>query len=776
MGKHVEEQESMLLRNHNPKCLWGIFHHLNHYRWNTVKKRLPYKKGTTASKPAAGDVGGDPDNKATAASPVAAEMQEKADPKTENTPAVEAKHADSGSTSKSMKSRIKALLFTDEGSKRRGRGRHRRSSSCPATEQTPPIAAPAPDPSLIALHTTSLASLLDPPLPTICEEGQIAPPKHTCAVCAAMLKMNSQTDIHAPIEPPKPQSLQESKLFLKALDLLNVRKEVLLKILQDSRQASRLPPKSLDKSMTFPAPGALRKGRDPKCVAHEKHQENNLFSIGGKKKMCTDPELLDNVAKHSSPASEQKSSRYSLWNFKNLREKLRFAVKESKKEKKRIVMDAVIDKIPRGRTKKDPGSSPPFNNNNNNNNNMQQSMKRARSFHESPERYNQLLETCFQRETQPRISSEQPEPEPEFRGTPTPEATTTSSSTSKTLERFMSMPDIRGYPSVRSSEDNNNSQYDTSDVRTATGNNLNVAESSGDGERNKVVMYTPTGSEYHSLSEPNSDYQIPGLQDGFHDVGDTFDGNVVEPTVCSITLDSVPEMMNLVDTSCTDEKISAPEEGDSVGGQASEMKAEPCSVAVEVEKEESPLTGLNILMDLHVDNKNKEQFDYVKDVLELSGFSGIELLENWQAAQLPLNPSLFDEVEGCLLAQPDCTGNEAGGTCDHLLLFDLINHVLLEMYERSFSYWPHPLTCYSRIRRMPVGYRVLEEVWASINWLLSWFHEHQLSVIDDAVSHDLSRGNNWMNLQFDAECAGLELEELILDDLLDELVYDDLLF
>nr|GME17507.1 protein TRM32-like [Ipomoea batatas] len=717
MGKHVEEQESMLLRNHNPKCLWGIFHHLNHYRWNTVKKRLPYKKGTTASKPAAGDVGGDPDNKATAASPVAAEMQEKADPKMENTPAVEAKHADSGSTSKSMKSRIKALLFTDEGSKRRGRGRHRRSSSCPTSEQTPPIAAPAPDPSLIALHTTSLASLLDPPLPTICEEGQIAPPKHTCAVCAAMLKMNSQTDIHAPIEPPKPQSLQESKLFLKALDLLNVRKEVLLKILQDSRQASRLPPKSLDKSMTFPAPGALRKGRDPKCVAHEKHQENNLFSIGGKKKMCTDPELLDNVAKHSSPASEQKSSRYSLWNFKNLREKLRFAVKESKKEKKRIVMDA--------------------------------------------------------RETQPRISSEQPEPE--FRtssGTPTPEATTTSPSTSKTLERFMSMPDIRGYPSVRSSEDNN-SQNDTSDVRTATGNNLSVAESSRDGEGNKVVMYTPTGSEYHSLSEPNSDDQIPGLQDGFHDVGDTFDGHVVEPTVCSITLDSVPEMMNLVDT---DEKVSAPEEGDSVGGQANEMKAEACSVAVEVEKEESPLTGLNILMDLHVDNKNKEQFDYVKDVLELSGFSGIELLENWQAAQLPLNPSLFEEVEGCLLAQPDCTGNEAGGTCDHLLLFDLINHVLLEMYERSFSYWPHPLTCYSRIRRMPVGYRVLEEVWASINWLLSWFHEHQLSVIDDAVSHDLSRGNNWMNLQFDAECAGLELEELILDDLLDELVYDDLLF
>lgn len=222
--------------------------------------------------------------------------------------------------------------------------------------------------------------------------------------------------------------------------------------------------------------------------------------------------------------------------------------------------------------------------------------------------------------------------------------------------------------------------------------------------------------------------------------------------------------------------------GDSLAGQPNEMKTETCSsVAADsgvdaAEKEGSPLTGLNILMDLHVDNKNKAQFDYVKDVIELSGFSGIEFLDSWHSAELPLNPSVFEEVEGCLLSQPDCTGNEAGGTCDHLLLFDLINEVLLEMYERSFSYWPQPLTCHSWIRRMPVGYRVLEEVWANINWLLSWSHEHEGSVIEDAVSDDLSKGNSWMNLQFDAECAGLELEELIMDDLLDELIYDDLLF
>lgn len=185
--------------------------------------------------------------------------------------------------------------------------------------------------------------------------------------------------------------------------------------------------------------------------------------------------------------------------------------------------------------------------------------------------------------------------------------------------------------------------------------------------------------------------------------------------------------------------------------------------------ETSRKQSYNGLLHVKVDMKNKAEFNYVRDVLELSGFSGTECLGKWHSEEQPVDPLVFEEVEGCLLAQPICSGNEEGGSCNHLLLFDLINEVLLEIYERTFSYWPMPLTCRSHVHPMPVGYHVLEDVWANINWYLRRRREVDQS-LDDAVSHDLSKSNGWMNIQFEAECVGLEMEDLIFDDLLEELV------
>ncbi|GAB2274367.1 hypothetical protein Dimus_009131 [Dionaea muscipula] len=38
--------------------------------------------------------------------------------------------------------------------------------------------------------------------------------------------------------------------------------------------------------------------------------------------------------------------------------------------------------------------------------------------------------------------------------------------------------------------------------------------------------------------------------------------------------------------------------------------------------------------------------------------------------------------------------------------------------------------------------------------------------LDGAVSRDLSRGDGWLNLQFNTECIAIELEDLIFDELL----------
>jgi hypothetical protein len=165
--------------------------------------------------------------------------------------------------------------------------------------------------------------------------------------------------------------------------------------------------------------------------------------------------------------------------------------------------------------------------------------------------------------------------------------------------------------------------------------------------------------------------------------------------------------------------------------------------------------------------KDKAEFDYVKDVLTLSGFTGNELLGTWNSDDQPVHHSIFEEAEGCMLLDPECCGNE-GGNCHHLLLFDLINEVLMEIYANSYTYYPVPLSSLSHVRPMPVGRHVLEEVWTNISWYLSSTTEgHSL---DHALSRDLAKRDGWMNLQYDTECAGLELEDLIFEDLLEEIL------
>lgn len=177
----------------------------------------------------------------------------------------------------------------------------------------------------------------------------------------------------------------------------------------------------------------------------------------------------------------------------------------------------------------------------------------------------------------------------------------------------------------------------------------------------------------------------------------------------------------------------------------------------------------NDILQFQVDAKDQAEFDYVKDILELSGFSGNELLGTWHSDDQPVDPSMISEMEGCMLFDPECSGNEEGGNCYHLLLFDLINEVLMEIYAKSYTYYPKSLSTLSHIRPMPVGYHVLEEVWATISWYLTSCPKTE-HVLDYVVHRDLAKCDGWMNLQFDTECVVLELEDLIFDDLLEDVI------
>lgn len=174
-----------------------------------------------------------------------------------------------------------------------------------------------------------------------------------------------------------------------------------------------------------------------------------------------------------------------------------------------------------------------------------------------------------------------------------------------------------------------------------------------------------------------------------------------------------------------------------------------------------------------IDTTNNEAaFNYVKKVLDLSGFTSNESLDTWYSDKQPLDPSIYEELEGCLLLDPDCSGNCEGGHCNHLLLFDIINEGLLEIFGRSYNYYPRPLSSLSYVHPLPNGRDdVLYKVWKLITWYLSSAPDEAYQSLDYYVSKDLARNDGWMNLQFDSECVGLEIDDLIFDDLLDDIIY-----
>lgn len=181
--------------------------------------------------------------------------------------------------------------------------------------------------------------------------------------------------------------------------------------------------------------------------------------------------------------------------------------------------------------------------------------------------------------------------------------------------------------------------------------------------------------------------------------------------------------------------------------------------------------------------KNNVEFQFVKEVLERSGFLENELLGEWYSSYQPIDPLLFEELETSLLQtknleELDSIKDEETAqkiiNDHHLLLFDLVNDALLDLHNKTFTYCPHPLTYCSKVRPIPVGRCLLEQVWDIVTMYLSWKPVLQPS-LDDVVNRDLEKGHSWMNLQADAEFVGIELEEMIVDDLLDELVFDDLL-
>lgn len=364
-----------------------------------------------------------------------------------------------------MKSRIKA--FTEEVYKRKGR--HRRSTSYPVRKP--------PDENLCS-HQKGKS--LDGVVPQNVVEGSNHS-AHSDSSSHHMrlnyLKQNEvdqlgdqpirdHTLVHGnliyAIEPSRGDALQESKLFMDALNLLNVREEMFLNILKDPsislanqlhcRRSSNLR-YGLNKSMSFAASAppvardfddveGSRRKHETRCVKGEDRNTEN-----SKANECC--EVLDNAASPAAAAAnilrkKSDENRVGLMHFKNIREKIKYVIRDRKKEKNRIMMDALHHRIPYGASpsKKmvEDGGQPGCDFGKC----SIKDYKRATSFDNSLDRYNQLLDISSSKEVKDHSCDESKS-----------NAHPTASRTPATLGRILSLPDIRSHiPDIRFSEEN----------------------------------------------------------------------------------------------------------------------------------------------------------------------------------------------------------------------------------------------------------------------------------------------------------------------------------
>ncbi|GKV05819.1 hypothetical protein SLEP1_g17785 [Rubroshorea leprosula] len=628
-----------------------------------------------------------------------------------------------------------------------------------------------------------------------------------------------------------------SRHMLDSTDIFNMNKEFLLKILEDpgsplahyfhKQQAVRAK-MGLTKSESFPLPrSSRRRGSGPS------RQKNNQVSIRPPAKreefqVCLQeekpprPESAEDICKKSMPliaaehradgimklnqakesadhsslgsAHHSKKSRENqavMKRFRDLKQKIKHAIKEGKKERYRITMDAVLHKIPhrKGFSKdltretldqvKDPSRKRDNSRAHSTCKSGLKHIQRTTSLNESMDRYLHLFESSCHRE------AEQHTPEkPKLR---IEEAVLPRRSAPKSLGRIRSSPELHTYYYLsEDSTDAFSSDMPASTVADSTLsisslNEKKVGDISTDPEdhfQSDTLLKSESEDDLVDFSEKyianedplgsNSEAKVEDIirLSGNLIVGDTAtqSGQKFEPeTISTAKLedsisDLVPESnfgedtTSLTELSSSADTLLTTSSNDSEKEQVSEMD----------------LNG--DILQVQVEAKDKANFDYVRDILELSGFSGDEALGSWYSIDQPVDPLVYEEVGGCMLCDPDSLVSKEGSICNHQLLFDLINEVLMDIYEKSYCHCPRPLSCLSHIRPMPVRYHVLEEVWANISWYLN-FEPGNDQPLDYVVSRDLSRSDGWMNLRFDTEGVGLELEELILEDLLEEVMW-----
>jgi len=408
-----------------------------------------------------------------------------------------------------------------------------------------------------------------------------------CVECGAMFScdpLEQHDNIHHHKHLSLSEGLQEDKLmnakilttdaspllfkdFLDALDVINTNKDFLLKYINDpgsplpfqthNQQRSPNRKSRRTKSISLPICGSSSRSKDSeqmvddwfdmKRVIESKFQNFGDFhkpstSYSHKvdhQQLDSDQESVGRDHNNISSNSSQVHNNVKTNNFKDLRKRLKHIIEESKNEKRRITMDGIVDKIPRG-SKFSKNVRKLINHNQSknrsgeegkqanghygnrlssySNNNRQLTDMRTSSLKESVDRYSQLYDTCFHNEVS---NNEVKYPKTESLKLKTEEKTSILK-TPKSFDRFLSLPNIKSYfipseessarlspqNSVRKSEDrtistSESDDYSNSQTLSPTIYDHTNEESILNDDKKQVIV--KSASETESGSDDNDD-------------------------------------------------------------------------------------------------------------------------------------------------------------------------------------------------------------------------------------------------------------------------------
>lgn len=155
-------------------------------------------------------------------------------------------------------------------------------------------------------------------------------------------------------------------------------------------------------------------------------------------------------------------------------------------------------------------------------------------------------------------------------------------------------------------------------------------------------------------------------------------------------------------------------------------------------------------------NDDKYTIEFVKAVVQMSGLTWDELIRRSFLSDHLIDPSLLDEVDFL----PDLL------SCDFNVLFDLINEVLIEICCLNFGCLLSLAIPY--VQPELKGKDVFTEIWKRVDWYLKL--EGPPRSLDQIVAKDLEKPGKWMDLQLDCQSIGIQMQEAILEDLVEETI------